>query len=166
MAHQPQQGKILREGESGCRDTCLVQHKHITSQASHHPHVSLALTRPKHETRESQNFPLAGDTKASEQQARVHIENCNRMKVHQPIYPRLSCEQHLKEWARGSELKKRISNSNNISKSGREIPHCSIEHSDCGHEHILVTTNRQVVPGIHFSSQLSRRKRSLSRAKG
>ena len=27
-----------------------MQHKHINSQASHHTQVSLALTRPKHET--------------------------------------------------------------------------------------------------------------------
>ena len=64
--------KTLREGESGCRETCLdvsvrpsvyrlhatlcqvhvcLNTKHITSQASHHAQVSLALTKPKHETR-------------------------------------------------------------------------------------------------------------------
>ena len=37
-------------------------------------------------------------------------------------------------------------------------------HFDCRHEYILVTVNRQIVPGTHISSQLSRRKRRLSRA--
>ena len=56
------QKNITKEDESGCRGTCLddsvrpsvcntltCNTKRITSQDSHHPHVSLALTRPKHE---------------------------------------------------------------------------------------------------------------------
>ena len=58
---------IKREDESGCRGTChddSVQPRvwrvhatsscniNITSQDSHHPHVSLAQTRPKHEPME------------------------------------------------------------------------------------------------------------------